>query len=166
MARLNLTIPDSLYDRLEHHRDRVNVSRVCAIALAKELDMLDSSVSAVTDPRAQRLIQRLKGQVERWDQRGYEDGGSWLADVAAPTEIRAILEDWEIDRGERYELDDRDWPESFDVEKAICRWQQQSGDEREPGLLEQDGYVRGWYRAVKDVWKEAGPSLRWVEEDE
>ena len=51
LARLNLTIPDPLYERLERLRDRVNVSKVCAIALEKRSSLgmeLRSSDSGIT----------------------------------------------------------------------------------------------------------------------
>lgn len=44
MARLNLTIPDPLYERLDRLRDRVNVSKICATALEQELAMLEGQL--------------------------------------------------------------------------------------------------------------------------
>ena len=42
MARMNISIPDPLYARLDRLRDRVNASKVCAGALEKELDMIEA----------------------------------------------------------------------------------------------------------------------------
>ena len=73
MARLNITLPDVLYARLEQLRDRINLSKVCATALEKEVTMLEGQPN-ITDPRIAQLLQRLQSTRERWHQRGYEDG--------------------------------------------------------------------------------------------
>ena len=73
MARLNITLPDVLYARLEQLRDRINLSKVCATALEKEVMMLEGQPN-ITDPRIAQLLQRLQSTRERWHQRGYEDG--------------------------------------------------------------------------------------------
>lgn len=41
MARTTISLPDSLTERLERVRDRVNMSKVCAAALERECDMLE-----------------------------------------------------------------------------------------------------------------------------
>jgi post-segregation antitoxin (ccd killing protein) len=41
MPRLNITVPQDLYDRLEKWRDRLNLSRICQDALARELARLE-----------------------------------------------------------------------------------------------------------------------------
>jgi hypothetical protein len=88
MARLNITIPDVLYARLEQLRDRINLSKVCATALEKEVTMLEGQ--PITDPRIARLLQRLQGARERWYQRGYEDGIQWAVDLATRDELQSV----------------------------------------------------------------------------
>jgi|ERR1051326_1648502 DNA-binding transcriptional regulator LsrR (DeoR family) len=41
MSRLNISIPDELYERTLHWRTRVNLSEICARALQQELDALE-----------------------------------------------------------------------------------------------------------------------------
>lgn len=89
MARLNITIPDVLYARLEQLRDRINLSKVCATALEKEVTMLEGQ-PPITDPRIARLLQRLQGTRERWYQRGYEDGIQWAVDLATRDELQSV----------------------------------------------------------------------------
>src|SRR6266481_5074726 len=55
MARLNITLPDVLYARLEQLRDRINLSKVCATALEKEVTMLEGQPN-ITDPRIAQLL--------------------------------------------------------------------------------------------------------------
>ena len=89
MARLNITIPDVLYARLEQLRDRINLSKVCATALEKEVTMLEGQ-PPITDPRITHLLQRLQGARERWYQRGYEDGIQWAVDLATRDELQSV----------------------------------------------------------------------------
>jgi hypothetical protein len=89
MARLNITLPDGLYARLEQLRDRINLSKVCAIALEKEVTMLEGQ-PPITDPRIAQLLQRLQSTRERWHQRGYEDGIGWAVDLATRDELQGV----------------------------------------------------------------------------
>lgn len=89
MARLNITIPDVLYARLEQLRDRINLSKVCAIALEKEVTMLEGQPN-ITDPRIARLVQRLQSTRERWYQRGYDDGIQWAVELATREELQSV----------------------------------------------------------------------------
>jgi ribosome modulation factor len=89
MARLNITLPDVLYARLERLRDRINLSKVCATALEKEVTMLEGQ-PPITDPRIAQLLQRLQSARERWHQRGYEDGIGWAVDLATRDELQSV----------------------------------------------------------------------------
>jgi hypothetical protein len=89
MARLNITIPDALYARLEQHRDRINISKVCATALEKEVTMLDGQPN-ITDPRIARLVQRLQSVRERWYQRGHDDAIEWAIELATREELQGV----------------------------------------------------------------------------
>ena len=89
MARLNITLPDGLYARLEQLRDRINLSKVCAIALEKEVTMLEGQPN-ITDPRIARLLQRLQSTRERWHQRGSEDGLQWAVELATRDELQSV----------------------------------------------------------------------------
>src|SRR5258707_6218234 len=89
MARLNITLPDVLYARLEQLRDRINLSKVCATALEKEVTMLEGQ-PPITDPRIARLLQRLQSARERWHQRGYEDGIGWAVDLATRDALQSV----------------------------------------------------------------------------
>jgi hypothetical protein len=83
---MNISVPDALYERLDRLRDRVNASRVCAVALEKELDTLEAR-PAIADPEIEQLIQRLQSTKERWYQRGQQDGRRWAVDTASRHEL-------------------------------------------------------------------------------
>lgn len=89
MARLNITLPDTLYARLEQLRDRINLSKVCATALEKEVKMLEGQ-PPISDPRIAQLLQRLQSTRERWHQRGYDDGITWAVELATRDELWSV----------------------------------------------------------------------------
>ena len=91
MARLNLTVPDDLFERLEKHRDRLNMSRVCANALEKkvveiekESELLGSLRQDVDQMNA--MITRLKDEkVERMRccfEQGVDSAQAWAQGAA------------------------------------------------------------------------------------
>ena len=187
MARLNLTVPDALYARLERLRDRLNVSRVCAIALEKELDMLEARKSA-TDPRLERLVRRLQTRHEKWYRRGHEDGTDWAVEAATREELFRIADELgdeqgdEIARRIHHQHGHAPWfPKSFKVDERLRRWVDQdagpeAATEHEPGEdrwsgepdgqpggavdVDEGAYMAGWRDAVKEIWQVVSKALR------
>jgi hypothetical protein len=187
MARLNLTVPDALYARLERLRDRINVSRVCAIALEKELDMLEAR-PAVTEPRLERLVRRLQTRHEKWYRRGHEDGTDWAVEAATREELFRIADELGDEQGDEIarRLHDQDrsapwFPQSFKVDGRLRRWVVQDAgpaatsghepgedgwsgepDGRPEGAVDVDkgAYFAGWRDAVKEIWQVVSKALR------
>src|SRR6266508_3218098 len=98
MARMNISIPDSLYERVDRLRDRVNASKVCANALEKELNMIEGR-TAVADPDIAQLIQRLQSTRERWYKRGRDDGKRWAVATASRQELWRVKDHLEGEDG-------------------------------------------------------------------
>ena len=128
MARMNISVPDPLYERLDRLRDRVNASKVCASALEKELDMIEGR-TAPADPDIERLVQRLLSSRERWYERGREDGKRWAVSVATREQLYQASDETEGEDGE--ELADavrrrqqylRRFFGSYDFPAAVERW--------------------------------------------
>ncbi len=164
MARLNISIPDALYERLDRLRDRVNASKVCAAALEKELDMVEGPtlVADSADTKVARLIERLQGEREKWYQRGFKAGESWAIEVASLGELKEVEQSWAaVDHLDPLTAD----PDEMDG------WQDQLPDsftERDDAVwdepLDEDAalrgaYVLGWYRGVRDLWNVARQRL-------
>ena len=99
MARMNISIPNPLYERLDRLRDRVNASKVCASALEKELDMIEGRPS-LADPDIEQLVQRLQGTRERWYERGREDGKRWAVQTATREQLWHAADELEGESGE------------------------------------------------------------------
>jgi hypothetical protein len=87
VQRRTISLPDELDARLERLQDRINVSRVCATALEKEIAMLEATPVGA-DPEVQRVLRRLQTVKERWYDRGRKDGRRWAVDVATREELK------------------------------------------------------------------------------
>src|SRR5687767_9233425 len=121
MARINITIPDPLYERLDRMRDKINWSKVSAEALEKEANVIETQ--EVTDPDIRELIRRLGSVSERWHERGYQDGRSWATKVATRAELKKIGSPDLSGRTLKEALQgSHEYPNSFDRRAAIERW--------------------------------------------
>jgi hypothetical protein len=183
MARLNLTIPDQLYERLEQVRDRVNVSRICAVALEKELAMLEGRPT-VADPKIAQLLQRLQSGKERWHSRGHEDGTQWAVDVATRRQLQTIAAELADTDGLELveEAHPEHWvpdpyrrvlfPESFALAERLDSWvirdaevgelptrEEQERIERFRAAIDEPAYLEGWRDAIKEIWQTVKPAL-------
>jgi len=71
-TKLTITIPDDLAERLDPWRERMNISRVCSEAIAKELAILADlprEVKELTD-----VIHRLRTEKAESNQQDYQTG--------------------------------------------------------------------------------------------
>ena len=181
MARLNISIPDPLYARLDRLRDRVNASKVCAGALEKELDMIEAR-PAPTDPEVEHLVARLQGLRERWYDRGRQDGKRWAVDSATREDLYRVADMW---RGEAAEElaqillhtehgshGPRPWaPAGVDLAASLQRWLETDGSDPPPDAgedraafarthVDEAGYLEGWRDVVVEIWQAVSPRLR------
>lgn len=141
MARMNISIPDPLYERLDRLRDRVNASKVCAQALERELDMLENRNVPLGDPEISQLIQRLQGVRDRWYQRGRDDAKQWAVQHATRDELWRVVDEYKRESGGEmavailhHEHGPRPWfPQSANLKGRIADWirhdQPESGQE-------------------------------------
>jgi hypothetical protein len=123
MARLNISVPDPLYERLDRLRDQVNASRVCATALAAEIERIEGHPVPSGGQRERlldRLVQRLRGTRELWYLRGREDGEAWAAERAGLDELQEIGERWPEQA--TYDLERHHLPASFELRALVYKW--------------------------------------------
>jgi hypothetical protein len=189
VARLNITLPDPLYERLKRLEDRLNASKVCSLALEAELDMIETRPET-TDPDIQRAIDRLQSAADRWRDRGRRDGRRWVIEEATSDELReldtdggtawpksfnrdAAIEEW-IKRDTEAEMkrwdDDHLYPdaaENGDMGATIAQaarladrfHAQRATRKRVEEKVDRGSYGSGWFAAVHDVWKAVAPAL-------
>src|SRR5918996_4820703 len=132
MARMNISIPDPLYERLDRLRDRVNASKVCASALEKELDMIEGRTDAagIGDPDIAQLLRRLQSLRDRWYDRGREDAKEWAVGRATRDELWRVRDEYGDEKPEEmaqailhHQHGPRPWwPGSFDVRATLEDW--------------------------------------------
>jgi hypothetical protein len=181
MARMNISIPDALYARLDRLRDRVNASRVCAGALEKELDMIEAR-PASTDPEIEQLVARLQGLRERWYDRGRQDGKRWAVGSATREELYRFTDEYHGEAAEelvqiflRSEHGPRPWESAgVDFAASLQRWLDTDEGDARPGAgddgdhvgaaarpqVDEASYIEGWRDIVVEIWKAVSPRLR------
>ncbi len=180
--RLSVTIPSTLHERLEGLRDRVNVSKVCTVALEKELDMLEARPS-IADPEIAQLVERLKGARQRWYDRGHEDGKRWAVMDAKRDDLEWASDNMATLNSMGLQKKRGDLPGYPTVDGRIEAWVAQDlGLEKVPPRYEENGstmngdhlhldqerrdntdepaYLEGWRDALVELWKAVAPALR------
>jgi hypothetical protein len=161
MARRNISIPDELDERLDRHRDRINASRICAIALERELDMIEQQdrPPEVDESAVERLVERLRQQQsakDNWYVRGRKDGEAWAQETATLAELRAFDENWSdldgITVSDFHPDDLEGWADELPQEA-------QSKELRQQSRALQGAYILGWYASARNLWRAARPRL-------
>lgn len=140
--RVTISISDELAERLEPWRSRINVSRVCAEALAKQVAVLEDLPKEVLE--LQEVISRLrqeKPESQGTDKRiGFEDGLAFARDcsyrelkrnVQAVDELRGTPFGFELPEDSKADLTERI----------------QDGE-----VIEAEPYVDGWVRGLMQFW--------------
>lgn len=142
MARLNITVPDELYDRVEKWRDRVNLSRICQDAIARELEKLELVPEDVHE--MQKALSRLgeqKAKVERsCFRKGVYDGLEWAREADYP-----VLKRW----GEQLQ-GDAVWEEVLRG-PASGKVATHGGEDD----WHAQPYAEGWMAGVQQFWNRA-----------
>jgi hypothetical protein len=91
MSKLTITIPEELSDRLEKVRDKFVISKVCQVAIDREVKIQELVLSSITND----VIERLKLQKSKLVQSSREKGrteGIKIARYMSYTQLIAILE--------------------------------------------------------------------------
>jgi hypothetical protein len=142
MARLNITVPDDLYERVEKWRDRLNLSRICQDAISREVDKLELVPEDVR--RMQEALSRLgreKATVERsCFRKGVYDGLEWARQAEY-----ALLKRW----GEQAAGSDAQ-DEALRGPAAASAATHAGGIDWHP-----QPYAEGWIAGVNQFWERA-----------
>jgi hypothetical protein len=143
MARLTVSVPQDLYDRLDQWRDRLNISKVCQEALAREVRRLEE---VPADARAlgdlvERLSQEKADGERHWFNQGVSDGMTW-AQGASYVDLRSAAEKGQVATPEVASA----------IRRALARYADQAGFDR-------SGYTSGWAFAASEVWRRVETKL-------
>jgi hypothetical protein len=143
MARLTVSIPQDLHDRLDRWRDNINISRICQEALERELlrlEELPQDAMALGD-MVRRLSEEKADGDRHWFSQGVADGMTW-ARGAAYVDLKAAA------------------TSSLDASlgaKAALRKGANAHRSR-PGF-DSDAYGTGWRFAAAEIWRRVETKL-------
>lgn len=98
--RINISIPDDLYERLQFFKDTINISKLCQHAIEKEVKKKEDFRKRMKEaPEMQEIIQRLRKEaVEKYDivyKRAIIDGEEWAKTAHYEDLIAAVEEEEE-----------------------------------------------------------------------
>ncbi len=163
--RITVTVPKQLSARLKVGRDRMNVSKVCADALERELNIIEAKPS-VADPKIAQLVERLKGSSQRWYDRGHEDGERWATEKAKRSELEDAAYAFRAYDGRQLSSAYFDLPELSKGEEGT----ESEGDEGEnvavpelPGVGSLSGREDAW--VIRDLGLKEKPQRGWPAEE-
>jgi hypothetical protein len=145
LARLNITVPEELYERVERWRDRINLSRVCQDAIARELEKLEQVPDEVRSMHeALTRLGREKAKVDRaCFRKGVFDGLEWARSAEYP-----LLKRW----GER------DGNGAFEEILRGPAAESSSQHEEDPSW-DAKPYAEGWMAGVQQFWERVKKNL-------
>ncbi len=160
--RINIAIPDKLFDRLQNVKKNINVSKVCteAIGQSVKIEELKKKENANLDDLAKRIIEEMKLEKKKERESGFEAG---IAD-AKHLSYKQFLQfsKWfhETKReeaqnpscgvGEEYWYMFEQYAPSENVQKR----------ENETRLFSDVEYERGWCEGVNFVWEKILDKVR------
>lgn len=158
--RLTITIPDELAERLELHRDRVNVSRVAAGAIEAVLRDLEAQQAlSRTSPKGlvAKMRRSIRGVAAADERQGRSDASFWASRLDEETLLQAA----------QY-LSDVEFPDNYEelgnigvsLEDVLGLWKDNLEDEIKALVLQgeitnRDAYLLGWYKGMQDILLEA-----------
>ena len=177
--RINISIPESLYERLQTYKDSINVSKVCQDALLAEIKKKEEFVKRVKENSSMtEVIERLKKErIQKYFMFydiGREDGFEW-AKVASYNELIEEIS------ATMYPSDGiltfPSFYEFIETKYDIKTIDDDTGDDRyallpyyelrvpemkisEKNFYEIEGvYEKGLHESIKEFWKEIFPLL-------
>jgi hypothetical protein len=142
MARISVSVPDEMKDRMDALGDRVNWSEAARSAFEREM----TAATMPDDPDLEQVIERLRASKSdfavEWIRRAREDGRDWAKRWATYEQLWRIAKLQlfnpyykEVNRALGYDEDPQCSPLFHDSEE----WPENE-------------YVEAWVEGAKDVW--------------
>jgi hypothetical protein len=143
MARLTISVPDELHRSLERFRDRLNISKICQDALAKEIAKLEQLPRGAFE--LEEMVERLRDEKSaadrQWFAQGVTDGITWTRGAPYPEMLAAA---------------DAAQPLGKEGKAAVGASIQRH---RGTAGFDEDSYVAGWRTAAAEVWARVKESV-------
>jgi hypothetical protein len=143
MARLTVSVPQDLHDRLDRWRDNINISRICQEALERELRRLEElpQDAIVLGDMVKRLSAEKADGDQHWFSQGVADGMTWARGAAYVDLKEAAMSSLDASPGAKAA-----------VRKGATAHRSQPG-------FETDAYESGWRFAAAEIWRRVEAKL-------
>jgi hypothetical protein len=153
MARINVSVPDGLKERMSALDDRVNWSEVAQAAFEREV-----SIRALSGDSMDNVIERLRASKAEFEdserQGGMKDGLAWAKSSASYKDLRALAQ---FDTGVFYE----EFEMGVMVDKLLGNDVQNEGplaslwsDGTDNLVMPVNAYVEAFVDGAKELWEE------------
>lgn len=146
--RISISVPEELYNDLDAHKERMNVSKICQDAIRREIDMQKLKNMDDMDSVIERLRSERREHIQWCRDMGAKDGANDAKDLSFD-EFQAISKIEECD-GDIDALPD-----------SVCDWLNDRLDKlcRIHDTLSTEEYLMGWCECVKAFWEEIKEKL-------
>jgi hypothetical protein len=167
MAQLTIYVSDEVAERVRTHRERVNVSQVCARALRQELRIVEVAERqqdlGLDGATLGGVLERLRADKARSvhadEQEGVEHAREWVKTGAAYAELKQYGE-WEPQGHNFYESAFGAF--GFTLPEDVIAWLRETNRDavREGNdPIEFTAFARGWHGYVRQFWAAVGKTL-------
>ncbi|MCK6461851.1 MAG: hypothetical protein L6Q95_18380 [Planctomycetes bacterium] len=160
-TRLNITIPDELFERLEAYRDRMNISAVCASALETELVTM-AKLAKIKRKDLQDAVERLRKERESAADTSRQQGLGDGVEMTKGGSVGYRKIKWFVADGEA-RADAFDFPSVRDrlfADELMRDFARDTEDPRNPTPPDDwDSYWDGFAEGVLKVWEEIGDEV-------
>ena len=155
VQRINISLPDELFERLEKTKSALNdsVSGVCQKAIESEVSRQELLLKGFE--KMENVIERLKLEKEEYGKQFEEDGYKDGLDDAKDMKYGELVDLYHSHEICARESSFSDWDTRF-VYKSLA-WDSWLGDiigDRESNydIFDADAYLSGWFRGVVEFW--------------
>jgi len=151
MAKITVYLQDELAEKMEKHKDFLNVSETCQEALGRELETLDIVTGVKDGTNMEKVIARLtkekRSYEDGWEETGRKDGAIDAKDLDYATLKELGSDEFPVSY---YEHPWSVLPE--DIREAIE--ESLKDDKTDSGYwqIDNDAYARGWLLSIREFW--------------
>lgn len=144
VQRVNVSIPDVLFERLQKHKENMNVSQICQNALTEAIKM--EEIKELNAPNRKDRIAKLKKQKEASDNTSRKQG--FDAGVETANEDTTSYDFFMfIEKTSKSQLNE-------DLSEVHDYLEEDINNLRNDPTFNENMYVKGWIEGVMSIWED------------
>lgn len=164
--RINISIPDALYERLTQFKDSIKISQVCQTAILAEIERKETFIKRLKEPPVlEDVIDRLKQErtelIEAYVDFGRKDGLEW-AKISSFVDLNTIVNHSKSDNinhdqffwdylYEKYGVVDDPTTGCENAIKAFKKQYPELGVSDNYAYIFADSYLKGFHESVLEL---------------